>query len=170
MTGAVVWVTGLPSSGKSTFAERAVAGLRTAGTPALLLDGDEVRAALEPAPGYDAAGRDAFYRTLARLAALAAGQGLVAVVAATAHKRSHREFARALAPRLLEVFLDVPLAECARRDPKGLYARAAAGSLAALPGVGEPYEAPGAPDVVARGGRDEDALAALLERLSSHKG
>ncbi len=170
MTGAVVWVTGLPSSGKSTFASRAVARLRDAGRQALLLDGDEVRRAIEPAPGYDAAGRDAFYRTLARLAALAATQGVVAVVAATAHRRSHRDFARALAPRLVEVFLDVPLSECARRDAKGLYARASSGSLDALPGVGEPYEVPAAPDLVARGGEDPEALAALLESLSAHAG
>jgi adenylylsulfate kinase len=163
VSGTVVWVTGLPSSGKSTFASRAARRLAASGRSVLFLDGDEVRAALEPAPGYDRDGRDAFYRTLARLAGLAARQGMVAVVAATAPRRSHRSFAREVAPHLLEVFIDVPAAECARRDTKGLYARARAGEVESLPGVGEPYEPPISPDIVARGGEDEVALARLLE-------
>lgn len=167
MSGAVIWVTGLPSSGKSTFASRAGRGLSAAGRSVLLLDGDEVRAALEPAPGYDPASRDAFYRTLARLAALAARQGMVVLVAATAPRRAHRSFAREIAPRFVEVFLDVPVAECARRDAKGLYARARAGELPNLPGAGEPYEAPQAPDLVAHGGDDPRAVAGLLERVAA---
>jgi len=170
VTGAVVWVTGLPSSGKSTFASRAAERLRAAGRPTLLLDGDAVRAALEPTPGYEPRARDAFYRTLARLAALAARQGLVAVVAATAHRRAHRAFAREAAPRFVEVFLDVPAAECERRDAKGLYARARAGEAATLPGVGEPYQAPDAPELVASGGEDAEALEALVKRVLSPAG
>ncbi|HVP69072.1 MAG TPA: adenylyl-sulfate kinase [Anaeromyxobacteraceae bacterium] len=161
MTGAVIWIDGLPSSGKSTLAQRAVRRLAAAGARPLLLDGDAVRAAIEPAPGYDVAARDAFYRTLARLAGLVARQGFLAVVAATAPRRAHRAFARGVAPRLVEVFVDVPLEECMRRDAKGLYARARAGDVATLPGAGEPYEAPEAPDIVARGGEDEEALERL---------
>jgi len=165
VSGTVVWITGLPSSGKSTFASRAARELSARGRPVLKLDGDEVREALEPAPGYDPAGRDAFYRSLARLAGMAARQGLLVLVAATAPRGSQRAYAREVAPRFLEVFVDVPEQECARRDSKGLYARARAGEVTTLPGVGEPYEAPRAPDVVARGGLDLAALAALLERL-----
>jgi len=166
VNGCVVWITGLPSSGKSTLAARLARRLADSGTPPLVLDGDAVRTALDPAPGYDAPGRDAFYRTLARLAGLAARQGIVVIVAATAPRRSHRACARAAAPRLLEVFVDVPVEECARRDAKGLYARARAGELATLPGAGEPYEVPEAPDVVARGGEDEDALERLTVLLT----
>jgi adenylylsulfate kinase len=165
LTGAVVWLTGLPSSGKSTLARRLRARLAAAGRPAVLLDGDEVRAALVPAPGYDDAGRDAFYETLARLAALLARQGQVALVAATAHRRAFRERARALAPRFVEVFVDVPEETCAARDPKGLWARARAGAAPDLPGAGPPYERPESPEVVASGGEDERALEAILARL-----
>lgn len=165
MSGAIVWVTGLPSSGKSTLARRIAARLRAAGAAAVVLDGDQVRAALDPRPGYDAEARSRFYGTLAHLAALLARQGLVAVVAATAHRRAFRERARALAPRFVEVFVDVPLKICAARDSKGLYAAASRGAVTELPGVGSGFEPPSSPDVVASGGEDLEAPAAVARLL-----
>lgn len=165
--GAVVFVTGLPSSGKSTLAGRLVARLRHAGRPSVLLDGDEVRAALVPPPGYAPAERDAFYATLARLAALLARQGVLVAVAATANRRAHRAEARALAPRFVEVLVDVPAEECARRDAKGLWATARAGSAPELPGAGAPYERPERPDVVAVGGEDAVAVEAIVRLLGA---
>ena len=163
--GVVVWFTGLPSSGKSTLAERVRLALREGGTTALRLDGDEVRRALVPSPGHWPAERDAFYETLARLAALLASQGLVVLVAATAHRRAHRERARALAPRFLEVHVATPRDECERRDAKGLYALARAGKAPLLPGVGVEYEAPLSPDVGSAGGEDPAALAEVVRRI-----
>ncbi|HSN90369.1 MAG TPA: adenylyl-sulfate kinase [Anaeromyxobacteraceae bacterium] len=165
MTGAVVWLTGLPASGKTALARRLRDRLEAAGRAPVLLDGDEVRAALVPAPGHDEAGRAAFYETLARLAALLARQGRIALVAATAHRRAFRERARALAPRFVEVFVDVPEETCAARDPKGLWARARAGSAPQLPGAGPAYERPERPEVVASGGEDERAVEETLARL-----
>jgi adenylylsulfate kinase len=162
VSGVVTWFTGLPSSGKSTLAGRALARLRAAGVAAVLLDGDEVRRALVPAPGYAPAERDAFYETLARLAALLASQGLAVLVAATAHRRAHRQRARALAPRFVEVHVAASPAECERRDAKGLWAAARAGTAPLLPGAGLDYEPPESPEVVARGGLDEAALEAVL--------
>jgi adenylylsulfate kinase len=164
VSGAVVWITGLPASGKSTLAGKLATRLREAKRAVLILDSDEVRAALVPSPGYDEAGRDGFYATLAGLAALVARQGLIAIVPATGHRRTWRERARALAPRFLEVHVATPLVECRRRDPKGLYARAA--ELPDLPGADIPYEPPLAPDVVAAEGGNAstvDAILALLE-------
>ncbi len=163
--GAVVWFTGLPSSGKSTLARRVAERLRAAGREPVLLDGDAVRGALVPAPGYDRAGRDAFYATLARLAAVLARNGHLVLVAATASRRAHRTEARALAPRFLEVWLAVGAEECARRDPKGLWARARAGEAPHLPGAGEPYEPPDGPEVTARGGEDDAAVEQILGKL-----
>jgi adenylylsulfate kinase len=163
--GAVVWITGLPSSGKSTLAARIAAQLRGGGVAAAVLDGDQVRAALDPRPGYDAEGRSRYYGTLAHLAALLARQGLVAIVAATAHRRAFRQRARALAPRFVEVLVDAPIETCAARDTKGLYAAARRGAVTELPGVGAGFERPEAPDVVASGGEDPDAPAAVARIL-----
>jgi len=158
MTGVVVWITGLPAAGKTTLARGLFARLVEAGCTCAVLDGDAVRKALVPHPAYTDAGRDDFYQTLARLAALLAAQGLAVLVPATAQRQRQRQDARALAPRFVEVWVRTPQATCAERDPKGLYAAARAHALSGLPGVDAPYEEPAAPDVVAEGGLDAAAL------------
>ncbi len=165
MTGAVVWLTGLPSSGKTTLARRVLSLLQRSGVPAALLDGDEVRDALVPRTGYAPAEREAFYATLAQLAALLARQGLVVLVPATANRRAYRAAARALAPRFLEVFVDVSLEECRGRDAKGLYARAARGEAADLPGADAAYEPPVNAEIVSHGGEDPEVPEQILARL-----
>ena len=162
MTGAVVWLTGLPASGKSSLAARLAGRLREVRRAAIVLDGDEVRAAMVPRPGYDEASRDGFYRTLIQLAALAARQGLIVLVPATAHRRAWRARARELAPRFVEVHVATPLDECRRRDPRGVYARADGG---AVPGLGVPYEPPRAPEVIAPSGDDPVAADRVLALL-----
>lgn len=162
--GPIVWLTGLPSSGKSTLARAVAEALRARGAHVVVLDGDEVREALRPRPGYDDAARDAFYESLARLAALVATQGTTVLVPATANRRAFRERARALAPGgFVEVFVDTDLETCRARDAKGLYARAQQGGGGTLPGAGARYEPPLAADVVVRGG--EDGLARVLACL-----
>lgn len=162
--GSIVWITGLPSSGKSTLARALAAELERARVPVCTLDGDDVRNALVPTPGYSALERSDFYESLARLAALLADQGLVVLVPATAHRRVFRDRARRLFPDFLEVWVDTSVRDCLARDPKGLYA-AAATRPNALPGMGIEYEAPEVPDVVAHGGADPNAVRSLLERL-----
>lgn len=163
MTGAVIWITGLPGAGKSSLAEAAAAALGERGVPACLLDSDRVREALSPAPSYSDEGRAHFYRTLAGLAALIASQQIVAIVAATSHRAIYRERARTRTARFVEVYVDTPVQECERRDAKGLYARARAGEIAGLPGVDASYEVPSRPHLVARGGHDDDAVGRLVE-------
>ena len=161
--GIVVWLTGLPQSGKSTLARRVrerIAPRRSC----VLLDSDDVRAAIGET-GYGAGDRDAFYRMLAGLAALLAREGHAVLVAATAPRRAYREAARAAAPDYAEVWVRTPLAECEARDGKGLYARARRGDAPDLPGVGAAYEAPASPDVVADGGHDDAALEAIVRRI-----
>ena len=165
--GTIVWLTGLPSSGKSTLAARVADALRVRGHDAVVvLDGDALRAAIVPAHGYDDASRADFYETLARVAAMLAAQGLDILVPATAHRRAYRARARALAPAgFVEVFVDTTPERCRERDAKGLYAQAAAGEGAAmLPGIGADYEAPEAPEEIVRED-DRDALGRLLARL-----
>jgi len=166
MTGVVVWITGRPGAGKSRFAKRTLEALRAAGgRSACRLDGDELREALRPQPGYEPEERDAFYATLANLAALLANQGLVVLVAATAHRSAFRERARERAPAYLEVFVDIGQAELERRDPKGLYRAIREGRLSGVPGADVAYEAPERPDVRATGGDDSAALEKLIALL-----
>lgn len=165
--GCLIWVTGLPSSGKSTFAKLLNERLRGLGRPSCVLDGDHVRAALHPAPGYGPEARDAFYETLTGLAVLLAKQDLVVIVAATAGRKAYRDRARELAPRYLEIQIATELEECERRDSKGLYAKARAGLLKDVPGIGAPYERSPAADVVARSGRDARALDEAVLRLGA---
>jgi adenylylsulfate kinase len=128
----------------------------------VVLDGDTVRAAMKPAVGYDEQSRNDFYETLANLAAMIAQQGLVAIVPATAHLREYRDRARALAPRYIEVYVHVPAEQCAERDAKGLYAAVREGRVTGVPGADVPYEVPEAPDVIALGGYDEEAIAKIV--------
>jgi adenylylsulfate kinase len=165
VSGVVVWLTGLPAAGKSTLAEALRERLQARGRPVCVLDSDELRAALRPRLGYDDQARDDFYATLANLAVLFAGQGMVVLVAATANLRRYRDAARARAPRFMEVYVRVDPEECARRDPKGLYAAVRAGTLSGLPGVDAGYEPPESAEVVARGGQDADALERVLVRV-----
>jgi adenylylsulfate kinase len=159
--GLVVWVTGAPSAGKSTLARRLLEDLRASDIAACLLDGDDVRACLVPEVGYTPSERDAFYFTLANVAAMLARQSLVVLVAATAQCREFRARARELAPAFLEVWVDTPPDECARRDTKGLYAASRAGALRDVPGANVAYEAPLNPDFVAHGGEDAAASDAV---------
>ena len=162
MTGAVVWFTGLPASGKSTLARAVAARLREARREPVVLDGDDVRAALVPSPGHDPSARDGFYRTLGGLAGMLAQDGLIVLVAATAHQRAWRAHARGLAPRFVEVYLATPLGECRRRDHDlGLLRRLVRHRGARQPGRRRRVQALG----VAPGG-DARAIDAILAHLA----
>jgi adenylylsulfate kinase len=163
----VVLVTGLPGAGKSTFAARVAGRLRADGICCAVLDGDEVRAALGRPAGRGEAERDDFYAALARLAAQLARQGLIALVPATANRAAHRERARALAPRYVEVHVATPADACARRDPRGLWAAVRAGRARGVPGADAPYDTPEHPDVVAGGGEDAAAVERVVSILGS---
>ena len=139
--GATVWLTGLPASGKSTLAVEVEALLIGAGRPALRLDGDNLRHGLNGDLGFSAEDRAENVRRTAHAAALLAEAGVVALVALVSPYASDRATARAIHEAagvpFLEVWVSTGLAECERRDPKGLYARRAAGELPGLTGVGD---------------------------------
>ncbi|SEH11587.1 adenylyl-sulfate kinase [Thermoleophilum album] len=150
--GAVVWLTGLPSSGKSTIAARVEELLVAKGRPAYLLDGDNLRHGLCGDLGFSAADRSENIRRAAHVAALLADAGLVALVALVSPFRADRERARAIAAKaaipFAEVYVATPPEECERRDPKGLWRRARNGEIQGFTGVDDPYEPPTEPDLV----------------------
>lgn len=151
-TGATVWLTGLSGSGKSTIAVELERLLVVAGRPAYRLDGDDLRHGLNADLGFSGMDRVENVRRAAEVARLFAHAGIVAVVALISPYRAGRDDARrihrASGLAFVEVFVDTPLAECERRDPKGLYVKARAGELAGFTGIDAPYETPVSPDLV----------------------
>ncbi|MBT8496442.1 MAG: adenylyl-sulfate kinase [Deltaproteobacteria bacterium] len=155
---AVVWFAGRPASGKTTLANAVADRLRKDGEQVVVLDSDELRNAIKPSHGFHPEGREAFYGTLANLAATFEGQGQVVLVAATANLARYRQVARQRATNFIEVYIDTPIDVCRQRDPKGLYARAEADADNHLPGLGAAFEVPDDAEVVVRPGDDGTAL------------
>jgi adenylylsulfate kinase len=141
-TAGVLWITGRPAAGKSTLARALEGELAARGVRATVVDSDEARAVITPEPRYTPEERALFYRALAYVAARLAREGIVAVVAASAHEARYRAWARQLCPGWFLVYARCPLPVCEARDPKGLYRRARIDPGSSLPGVGVPYEEP----------------------------
>jgi adenylyl-sulfate kinase len=169
LRGATVWFTGLPASGKSTVAAAVEAQLVRVGRPAYRLDGDNLRHGVCGDLGFTAEDRDRNVRRTAEVARLFADAGVVALVSVVSPYGAARLAARELHERdglrFVEVFVNTPLEECQRRDPKGLYARAKAGELQGFTGVDDPYEPPSAPDVELRCELLEEAVVRVLDAL-----
>jgi len=167
--GATVWLTGLPAAGKSTVGSALEERLVMQGVPALRLDGDNLRHGLNGNLGFDAADRAENVRRTAHAAKLLAEAGVVAIVALVSPYAADRELARSVHEdegiEFLEVFVDTPLQECERRDPKGLYSRARAGELHGMTGVDDPYEPPESPDVRLLPTDADVAVDRLMEEL-----
>lgn len=154
--GATVWFTGLPASGKSTIAAAVEARLIREGRAAYRLDGDNLRHGVCGDLGFVASDREENVRRTAEVARLFADAGTVALVSVVSPYSAGRQAARTLHERdglrFVEVFVNTPVEECMRRDPKGLYARARRGELSGMTGVDAPYEPPRHPDVELSGG------------------
>src|SRR4051794_30413373 len=168
--GAVVWMTGLPSSGKSTIAHALEQRLISEGQPAYVLDGDNLRHGLNGDLGFGDEDRTENVRRTAHVARLFADAGVVAIVSLVspfaADRRQARELTEAEGLPFSEAWVSTSLEECEARDPKGLYAKARSGQLPGFTGVDGPYEAPSSPDVEL--GSDvtvDDAVGRLLEML-----
>jgi bifunctional enzyme CysN/CysC len=172
-SGATVWFTGLPGAGKSTIASAVEERLIDGGRAAFLLDGDNLRHGLNGDLGFDEVARRENVRRTAHVARLLAESGTIALVSLVSPYAADRDGAAKLhaADELdfLEVFVDAPLELCEQRDPKGLYARARAGELSGLTGVGAPYEAPADPALVLRadGSPVEQQVERVLELLAA---
>ncbi|HEX2070467.1 MAG TPA: adenylyl-sulfate kinase [Thermoleophilaceae bacterium] len=152
--GMTIWLTGLSGSGKSTIAVAVEAALLERGRHAYLLDGDNLRHGLNGNLGFSAEDRAENVRRVGEVAKLLADAGTVALVSLVSPYVADRDRVRAVHDdaglRFVEVFVDTPLQECERRDPKGLYAKARAGELKGMTGVDDPYEPPSRPELTLR--------------------
>ena len=170
MTGFVIWFTGLSASGKTTIANIVQPELERRGFVVDHLDGDIVRTHLSKGLGYSKADRDANIERIGWVASRLARAGAAVVVSAISPYTEARRRARALVEQnapFVEIHLATPLDECARRDPKGLYAKAFAGELENFTGVSAPYEEPHAPELRldTTGATPTESAAVVLARL-----
>jgi adenylylsulfate kinase len=175
MTGATVWLTGLPSAGKSTVAAALGERLAAEGHRVEVLDGDAVRTFLTAGLGYSREDRDTNIERIGYVAQLLSRHGVVTLVAAIAPYADTRERVRkrheAEGTAFVEVYVATPLAECQRRDVKGLYGQKARGELTtALTGVDDPYEVPERPDVVLTTSSDLASTVAELHAALRERG
>jgi bifunctional enzyme CysN/CysC len=143
-----VWLTGLPGSGKSTIADLVETRLFATGRHTYVLDGDNIRLGLNRDLGFSEADRRENIRRVTEVARLLVDAGLIVIVAFISPYRDGREAARLRFDfgEFVEIFVDAPIEECERRDPKGLYARARRGELVNFTGIDSKYEPPECPD------------------------
>jgi len=158
----IIWFTGLSGAGKSTIANLLEQKLAASGNHTMLLDGDNVRHGLNRDLGFTDTDRVENIRRLGEVAKLMADAGLIAICAFISPFRADRQMAREIAGAhaFIEVFIDTPLEECMRRDPKGLYAKAKSGAIPNFTGLDSPYEAPESPELhLSTVGENPDAPA-----------
>ena len=162
--GAVLWLTGLSASGKSSLAmglEHALMGL---GYSCYVLDGDNMREGLNSNLGFSPVDRAENIRRAGETAALFADAGLICITAFISPYRTDRDLARHVCRHAFhEVYVAADLATCEARDPKGLYKKARAGHLPDFTGIGAPYEPPESPELIVDTSREP--IASSLERL-----
>jgi adenylylsulfate kinase len=166
--GATLWMTGLSASGKSTIAVALEKVLLARGKHAYRLDGDNIRFGLNRNLGFSAEDRAENIRRIGEVAKLFSDAGMITITSFISPYRRDRDLVRKLHEDVklpfLEVYVDCPIDEAEKRDPKGLYRKARAGELKGFTGIDDPYEAPDRPELVLRSDRLSvaDSVAALL--------
>jgi bifunctional enzyme CysN/CysC len=170
---AIIWLTGLSGAGKSTIANMVERQLHAAGHHTMMLDGDNVRHGLNRDLGFTEPDRVENIRRAGEVAKLMVDAGLIVLCSFISPYRAEREAVRRLVAdgEFVEVFVDTPIDECAKRDPKGLYAKAKAGEIKNFTGFDAPYEAPENPEIHLQTiGQQPEQLAQRLVRTLTELG
>ncbi len=170
--GFTIWMTGLPGSGKSTLAEILKKRLEGEfGKPVEILDGDEIRKGLSRDLGLSKEHREEHARRVSFVAKLLSRNGVVSIVALISPYKVSRQSAKETigAEKFVEVYIKASLAECEKRDPKGLYAKARRGEITNMTGIQDPYEEPSSPDitVVTEGNAPDVSAELIIQSLRS---
>lgn len=167
--GALLWMTGLSGSGKSTIAYTLEHALVQRGHLAYVLDGDNIRHGLNKNLGFSATDRQENIRRIAEVAKLFVDAGIITITAFISPYRADRDAARATIGKgdFFEVFCNTPIDVCETRDPKGLYKKARAGEIKGFTGIDDPYEAPTHPEFVidTTNVKPQEAAVRLIELL-----
>lgn len=172
-SGATVWFTGLSGSGKSTIASAVEQVLVNKGINAYRLDGDNVRHGLNKNLGFSAEDRAENIRRIGEVAKLFADAGVLSLTSFISPYKTDRDLCRKMHDdsglHFIEVFVDTPLEECEKRDPKGLYKKARAGEIKGFTGIDDPYEAPESAELIVKteGRSIDDCVQEVLSFLDS---
>ncbi len=171
--GCIIWLTGLPASGKSTIAENLERKLQSQDIHAFILDGDKVRKGLNSDLGFSHADRTENIRRIGEVAKLFQMAGIVTIVAFISPYRSDRDLVRKIVEKgkFIEVFVDCPVAVCEKRDPKGHYVKAKRGEIKDFTGVSAPYELPLQPEVHLKTNVSsiDECIQTIIDYLAAHK-
>ncbi|MFQ6051855.1 MAG: adenylyl-sulfate kinase [Candidatus Hydrothermarchaeota archaeon] len=165
--GFVIWLTGLPASGKTTIARELESILRDKGIKVEVFDGDEVRKKLSPDLGFSKRDREIHAKRVAYVSKLLARNGVAVIVALISPYRKFRENARKEIGDFIEVYVKCSLETCMKRDPKGIFKKALRGEINNLTGVQDPYEEPLNPEVTVNTEVEtpEESTMKIIEKL-----
>jgi bifunctional enzyme CysN/CysC len=169
--GAVIWLTGLSASGKTTLAMALAARIAESGTQVQVLDGDELRATVNKDLGFSPEARAEAVRRAAELARALVVEGNIVLVAMVSPFEEQRNNARAIIHphKFLQIWVNTAIEVCITRDPKGLYKKSLDGKLPDFTGVGQEYQVPANPDLIIDGSDDLDLNVERVLELLQHQ-
>ncbi len=169
---ALIWITGLSASGKSTIATELERRLHQDDINTFILDGDNVRHGLSKDLGFSHEDRRENLRRVGEVAKLLVEAGVLTIAAFISPYEAERKSVRSLfeSGEFIEVYLDCDLSVCEARDPKGLYKKARRGEIPFFTGVSDPYEVPASPEITLHTGRMsvEECVAVMVDYLKEN--
>jgi len=171
MQSPVIWLTGIPASGKTTIAALLMDYYKQKNLPVDILDGDEIRKTLSSDLGFSEKDRKEHNRRVIFVAKLLSKNGVTVIIPLISPYRETREFARKELPNFIEVWVKASVEECKKRDPKGLYKKALVGEIKNLTGLQAPYEEPKNPELIIDTEKQtpQESLEMILSKLKELK-